>query len=702
VALNPQFVPIILTVKRFLSAKEASMNRRAFLQATAATALSAAAPSSNAVSALFAAEPSQSAGPGWWMTEPIRWVQTNLRETDAALDPKKFIDDIANFNANVLMTSAGGISAHYPSNIQFEHVSAYLPKGQDTFGEIVREAHARNIRVVSRWDFSKTHKDVYDAHPEWFFKMADGKPSIYNGLYLACINGGWYQQKTIEILGEALDRYDVDGCFFNMFSNATTDYSGHPLGLCHCDNCERLYRARFGRDVPLVADDDYHLFLHDAGVKVSITIRALVKSKRPRCAVLGMAPEISDIAYGEANTAVHRPLPLWPYTASDNTNQWRNSYPDKGVVCQGMSFIDFPWRFATVPQPEVRTRIWQEVANGGAAAFNVHGTIAEQQDRMAIDVAIPAYGWLKEHQDYFVGQTSEARVLLLAPRGGGVGFKIAEDSYRGFFRLLTEQHIPFAAVENLDWIGKRDADLVIVPGQAPKGLEAWVQNGGRLIVASSAAPEFAVAPSIKLWKDPDGAYFRIRDKALFPSLKDTDVVFMYGDYLEVQADGESPITFIPPSMYGPPEFVHIDWKDTDDPGLVLKTMGNGKIAWLPWDIGGLYYRHSSEAHSRLLSDLIDSLLPDGRQLKTNAHPLVEITFMRQTNRHLMQLINLSGHADTAYFNPIPMTNIQISVKGSFQSARAVRSAQLLAVANTNGYSQLVLPNLEEYELIDLG
>ena len=635
------------------------------------------------------------------MTEPIRWLQTNLRETDAALEPKKFIADVASFNANVLMMSAGGITSLYPSEVQYEHVSAYLPAGQDTFGEVVRAAHARNIRVVSRWDFSKAHKDVYDAHPDWFFKMADGQPAIYNGLYQVCINGGWYRQKSIEILGEALDRYDVDGCFFNFFSNPAADYSGHPLGLCHCDNCERLFRARFGRDVPTVPDDDYSAFLHDAGVSVSIAIRALVKSKRPRCAVLGMAPEISDIAYGEANTAVRRPLPLWPYTASDNTNRWRNSYPDKGVVCQGMSFIDFPWRFAAVSRAEVRTRIWQDVANGGAAAFNVHGTLAGQQDRTAIDVAIPAYAWLKEHEGYFSGQTSEARVLLLAPGGGGVRFRIAQDAYRGLFRLLTEQHIPFAAVENLDWLGKRDTDLVIVPGQAPKAIEAFVQGGGRLIVASSAAPEFEVAPAVKLWKNPDGAYFRIRDKAMFPALKETDVVFMYGDYLQVKAVGASPITFIPPSMYGPPEFVHIDWKDTDDPGLITKNIGNGKIAWLPWDIGGLYYRHSSEAHARLMSGLIDSMLPDGRQLKTNAHPLVQITLMRQKDRHLLQLVNLSGHSDTAYFDPIRMTGIQIGVKGRFDSAHAVRSGERMAVANDGGYAQFTLSALDEYELIGL-
>jgi hypothetical protein len=674
------------------------MNRRAFLQNAAATAFAVTLPAP----ALFAEPGTPDGQPGWWMTEPIRWLQTNLRETNAALNPTDFIADVARFNANVLMMSAGGITALYPSKVPYHYVSPYMPNGQDTFGEVLSQAHADKIRVVSRWDFSKTHKDVFDAHPDWFFKMADGQPAIYNGLYLACINGGWYRQKSIEILSEALDRYDVDGCFFNFFSNPSTDYSERPLGLCHCDNCQRLYQERFHRGVPETPDDDYHAFLHDAGVSMSLAIRSVVRTKRPQAALLGTSVEIGDIAYGEANTAVRRPLPLWPYSSGDSSNQWRNSYPDKGVVCQGMSFIDFPWRFSVVPQPEIRTRIWQEVANGGAAAFNLHGTIAEQQDRAAIDVAIPAYGWLKEHQEYFVGQTSEARVFLLAPRSGGIGFQISNDAYRGFYRFLTEQHIPFAAVENLDFLGKRVVDLIISPGETPAALESYVQNGGRLIIASAAAPPFEVAATVKLWKSPDGAYFRVRNKAMFPSLKQTDVVFMYGDYLQLQAEGTSPITFIPPSMYGPPEFVHIDWKDTDDPGLLMKEIGKGQLAWLPWNIGGLYYRHSSEAHAKLLSDLVDTMLPQGRQLKSNAHPLVEITFMRQNNRRLIHFINLSGHADTAYFNPVPMKDIQVNVKGAFRSGRALRSRQTVAIKNNAGYSQFTLPLLEEYELLDLG
>src|ERR1044071_4798585 len=70
----------------------------------------------------------------WWMREPIRWVQTNLRETDAALDPRKFMGQIADFDANVLLMAMGGISAFYPSKVPYHYVSPYIPRGRDTFG----------------------------------------------------------------------------------------------------------------------------------------------------------------------------------------------------------------------------------------------------------------------------------------------------------------------------------------------------------------------------------------------------------------------------------------------------------------------------------------------------------------------------------------------------------------------------------------
>lgn len=632
---------------------------------------------------------------GWWMREPIRWVQTNLRENDAAMQPDKFVGEVADFQANALLMALGGISAFYPSKVRFHYVSPYIPKGHDTFGEVLTLSHQRGIRIIGRFDFSKTHKDAYDAHPEWFFKKADGEPAIYNGLFQTCINGGWYREKAPEILREALKRYDVDGLFFNMFSNPAADYSGHPLGICHCDNCKRLFRERFHRDLPDKPDADYRAFLHDAGVAESEMIRSIIRELRPTAALVGTSPEIGDMVFSESNTAVKRALPLWPYASSDNVNRARNTYPEKMSINQCMSFVDYAWRFAMVPQPEIRTRLWQDVANGGAAAINVHGTL-EQQDRTALEAARPVFQWLKEHQKFYVGQYPEGRVLLLG--GGSRGFG-TEQNYRGMFRILSQEHVPFGVVDNTAWIGKRDVDLVIATGDVPKELERYVRNGGNLLIASSTEPPIELGKVVKLWKNPDGAYFRIRDKSMFPSMKDIDVTLMYGDYLQVE--GKGPITFIPPSMYGPPELVHVDWKDTDAPGLIVKQIGRGTVAWLPWNLGALYYMHSSEAHARLIRDLIDRLLPNGRQLVTNAHPLVNITLMKQEDHHLLHLVNLSGHSETAYFNPIPMSNIEIKLKGRLSHANAIRSGRELAIAHSGDYSVFTVPSLDEYELVEL-
>jgi hypothetical protein len=102
-----------------------------------------------------------------------------------------------------------------------------------------------------------------------------------------------------------------------------------------------------------------------------------------------------------------------------------------------------------------------------------------------------------------------------------------------------------------------------------------------------------------------------------------------------------------------------------------------------------------------MRDLIDHLLPEGRQLKTNAHPLVEVTLLSQGDRPIIHLVNLSGHSQTGYFTPVPMTDIQIEVKGTFRSARAVRAGRDLALARAGAYQRFTLPLLSDYEMVEL-
>jgi len=182
------------------------------------------------IAAALAAAPTLAGPPArWWMDEPVRLVQTNLRETDSTLDARRLVRQVAEFPANTLLFNMGGIVAQYPTRVAFHYPSPHLPPGRDLFGDVLREAHTRGLRVIGRFDLSKTQKAVFEAHPEWFFRRASGEPAVYNGLYSTCINGGYYREHAQRILAEALERYPVEGLFFNMFGNPSADYGGRPM-----------------------------------------------------------------------------------------------------------------------------------------------------------------------------------------------------------------------------------------------------------------------------------------------------------------------------------------------------------------------------------------------------------------------------------------------------------------------------------------
>jgi hypothetical protein len=629
----------------------------------------------------------------WWLDEPVRFLQTNLSETNSTVDPKALVAAVADFKANTFLMNMGGIVAQYPTKVPFHYASAYLPPGRDLFGEVLREARARGIRVVGRFDLSKTQKPAFDAHPEWFFKRTNGEPAIYNGLYSTCINGNYYRQHAMTILSEALERYEVDGLFFNMFGNPGSDYSGKPMGPCQCEACKTRYRARYGRDLPTAADADYRAFMADSSREVAAAIADLIHRKRPNAAFLTYIKDHTDGIMSESNTAVGRPLPLWPYSASDNVNRAFGSEPGKIAINLSMSFVDYPWRYAHVPPPEIQLRLYQNMAHGGPPAIAMVGPM-DQQDRTGLIAAKPIFEWHAQHEDLYVGQKNAARVLLLA--GGDTS------SYRGFFRLLSEQHIPFVSSENLRWIddGSRRFDLVVVPSRPPRELERYVRDGGRMLVAGTTAPAFGIDGAANRRMSTQG-YWRVHDRALLPSLKDTDLLFLDGEYVELPASGRPALTLIPTAMFGPPEKVWSDKVETPVPGLAIADHGKGRLAYVPWDVGGLYYRHSSQGHAALMADLVDHLLPRERQLKTNAHPLVEITVMDQParGRTLVHLVNMTGHSGTAYFPPVELRDIRIELAREFRIASAVNLGRSLTVTTEGGYRAFTLPALKAYEVV---
>lgn len=69
---------------------------------------------------------------GWWMKEPIRWVQTNLRQVDATLDARRLAEQLADMRANVVLMGMGGIVSYYPTSTPYHYASPDLPAGRFT------------------------------------------------------------------------------------------------------------------------------------------------------------------------------------------------------------------------------------------------------------------------------------------------------------------------------------------------------------------------------------------------------------------------------------------------------------------------------------------------------------------------------------------------------------------------------------------
>ena len=135
----------------------------------------------------------------WWQ-EPLRVIQTNLQVQDTALmNPEKIAAEIEEMAGNTLVMNVGGIYSWYQSQVKYHHINEYLPAEFDLLEDLITACHARNIKVVARFDFSKAEDLIYYQKPQWFVRKHDHTPLAYGTmrpgnwslLYSTCINAGY-------------------------------------------------------------------------------------------------------------------------------------------------------------------------------------------------------------------------------------------------------------------------------------------------------------------------------------------------------------------------------------------------------------------------------------------------------------------------------------------------------------------------------
>lgn len=615
----------------------------------------------------------------WWKTNKLRLIQNNLREIDADLDVDRLVGQLKEVQANTWMMNAGGIFAFYPSKLEYQYVTPYLKK--DLLGEAVRKAHGNGLKFIARFDFSKAHESIFAKKPEWFYRTRDGREVNYFGIVHTCLNSYYQQEYSLQMIDEVLDRYPVDGIFFNMFGYQHWDYSGNHYGPCYCGNCKRRFQDWCGENLEEYDGPEHRLhqlyrqFQDFTSREILAKISDHVKAKHPGVAICTYHHHKVDIVRHESNTALTRPMPMWLYSASENVSAIENSWPDKQISNCCINAIDLTYRFTGVSAHEAEIRLYENIASGSGLDFCIIGIFDGYPDRANLETVRSAFAFHAKHEALYGDLRSMADVVLIKPDGGH-----GKTEYLGLYKMLKEAHILFDTVMQ-EAIESRAAELahakaLILPGvpqltEEQRRCLARLQQAGLHLLATGSAlfqdktslQELFGAAFTGAAIDEPAAYLDVSDSAQFPSLRERDWIIAPRrfEFMDWEQEADLGMPFVSPALFGPPERSY-GHQPSGRHGLATVRRGAGSGTYYPWQPGTLYLSHGFEDHKHAVTDVLLNRLSLAPRLRTGAPTCVELFLHRLPDGNvLLQLINLSGFNGTTFMKPLPLSGLAIEL-----------------------------------------
>lgn len=661
----------------------------------------------------------------WWKEHPWRMIQTNLREIDMGdLSAERFVADLLDFHATVVLLNAAGISAGYDTKLPYHIKNPYLTG--DSLKKIVDLCHENGIRVIARADFSKVRQEVYEMHPQWAFRTSDGDVMEQNGYVQTCLCGEYQQKYAFEIIEELFREIPFDGLYCNMGGFQTRDYKFHDYGFCHCSGCRSGFKAFSGKELPDQAWNNRDLE-DPVWKEYEAFQKTTVKAYRKKMSdfLKGISPEIcfDDVDYGriEAATEISTRLPHWIYHASSNCRAILGD-GSSGMICSNttVSYPGYGLRHASVSPSLHAMRLWQNLANLGALDFYLIGRLDTAVDRSGFPVIKKIFAYHQAHEEDYKGLRSTAKVLLRRKDRW-----VATEEEKGWIRVLTEAHILFAEILP-DAMKKADLSKyqVVILGdegdldrQEADQLDHYVRQGGILVSsglnrireAGSSTYEFLKSSGVLGLRKEDRKVMSSQllldqeEKSAFPSHQEIDAIPV-GDvyiFLEWDKDSQTFWRYVPPQPFGPPEccFSTEVW---EDPGLIVYRYGSGKCLTIPWLPGSFYSR---TGHGNTVPFMRDILTKHCglHSVAKELTPMVEVTVSEDDRNHcLVQLVNNSGAFGLTFFEPLPVENIRLEIAVKAPPAKVVS----LMGGNVKWQMEgkmlhLLLEHLEDYDAIKI-
>ena len=680
----------------------------------------------------IASVPANGVAQPWWR-RPFGMFQTNLREIDATLDVDRVLDYIQAHGADVWLVNAGGILSFYPTDLPFQTRNPFLAQrpGGDLLGDAVRAAHDRGLHLLARMDFSKVSSRIGAEHPEWCYVSPTGQSQSVGDLISVCPSGAYYQEKSFATLDEVIDRYPVDGFFFNWFGFNEIDYSKVYNGVCHCLSCQRAFHAYSGgADLPAgPASPTYSVWRAFSAATIgdlTDRLRARIAARRPNAFLLGRT---ADVIFHEANNALGRKL--WHHATSEEVSAPRAYRPDVPVLVNAVTFMDMPYRMAGEEPEHFAQYFAQTLSRGGNPSTYIMGTPG-RIPYPCLPVAGEITRFLKRWRHVYDGMLPCAGTGLVRPKQlarSAADHEHAISEFRGLYSALQQGHQPFDVVPQ-ERLAEMDSngslarysvlvlpDLGELTADTASTLDDFVARGGRVLATGSTgfgedgrvqlaclAAEQRLAATTKadlLWSTYVAPEARNGDQHTYAG----PIAPIYGayHYCAWRSGAEHRLKMLARAPFGPPEKAY-GHQQVDHPGYVLWRHGRGRSATVPWTIGRGYRDLALTVERDLILSIVGDLLGEAETLSADVPEQVEVTLHRNGERTIVHLVNMSGAHPTGFGKPLPVRNGTLRIRGVNPStaARALVSDTACAVTAVPDGISVALPELNLFEVIVIG
>jgi hypothetical protein len=686
-----------------------------------------------------------------------------IRDIDcAAFDVEHMIEAFGQWRVSGFSFFAGGYVTTYPTRLAWQRVAPGLGS-RDLCGEIIDAAHEAGMFAFPMVDLGEVPLEVADAHPDWVARQADGSFFLKSdGIVTSCPLGDYVRECSKELLGELLDRYEVDGIKFGGASY------GFAPGVCHCPNCRRRYREETGESLPDDARDPAYAGWRERMMEQ--TVRYLVEVVHGIADVPVVGNSVWHLGRGMAIDALAREQdfvqvevqtrtypqpdeaePVWErFAFPTETARYVAPLAQRPPWIVASYFLAWPWRRVAVPAAEQKIYLAQIAANGGSPMVNLSGGPPKvHEDARGFPAIESLYRFMAEHADLFDDEESAANVALVYDHASARRAHGLEHAYRHYLAdlhgcedALNRHQVPFDIVSAAG-LAQLDAEryaVLVVPAATALSREAVDElvrlagDGVGLVVdaapGSAAAGEGATS-MLRPLKDllgvtsieaaqpslasphhgPAQAYARPdarhRDHPLFEGI-DADLIAMAGPWHPVRPADEVEVALRRAASFRlfPEGLSYPDHPDPDNPLAVLRDPADGgRTVYLPFMVGRAATRTGHPDLERLLVNAARWASGDRLPVALDTHSDVLLSIRRRrpgaSDRTMVHLINTTGRR--RYLTaPTPVHGLTLRVRGGLCStAWLAGRGESVPTRQAGKWTAIDLPPLVDYDIVVL-